>query len=360
MENLRAPGGEREDSNENGVTDEAETRENFDRAEAEQAVVKRKEEINNQETADPDVLLAKVEELRTAEIPEGKFRLPAECYDEVVDLIQHANETSFPEQRKQNLERAEAKLRRLERFEGKVDEAVGEKLWSLYSDPDISVGIYGTIAETDSDFGSENSPVFSDGIACADDMRRNIQFQDRKGFHAGGMSFLDLLDYGYPATQMRQPLTTEKIVEHSEDVDLGTHVQRMSRRERLEVPASQYTVVVAIPKNYETDDPTLRGEKAEFKNNHPYGERTKHGRTIRPEFIVGIVPSDANEAVFNPDFDAERVRKLNRSREAEMQEAAARRAEEEARQAETAEQAAQAKSSKSGLGRLFDRFRKHN
>ena len=46
MENLRAPDGEREDLNEDGVADEAETRENFDRAEAEQAVVRRKEEIN--------------------------------------------------------------------------------------------------------------------------------------------------------------------------------------------------------------------------------------------------------------------------------------------------------------------------
>ena len=273
----------------------------------------------------------RLEELRNAEVPEGKFRFPDKVLDEIAQQAEEARKhQDSPNFANGYVRHVEVTLEGLERVFGEVDQEVGEKLWELYDDPEISVGAHGTVAETDSDFGTESGSIMTEGLGCAfSDLYRTVAFQDRGRIHAhGNISFLDLVTYTYPHFDRDKPMTVRKTVEHKQGI--------FTRYTKEDVPASQYTVIVAIPKSYKTYlEPSLLGGKVDVVDR--LGRRKEQISAIKPEFIVGMArDGQVNDMVWNPRFDADHVRELSRTRRKEDE---AKAAAEEARKAEEAERA---------------------
>lgn len=360
MEELKISGREQDNTANSEQSNEVEVKP-FNEEEAKKAVAARREEIASKETLESTKLLSRMDKLRSIEIPEGKLRLPAECYDEVASLIQKTNTTETTGLKNQLLKQAEREVSKLEELEGTIDKDIGEKLWSLYSDPDISIGIHGTIAEADSAFGTENSPIFTSGLGCAyKDMRRTVAFQDRGRIHAhGNISFLDLLSYDYPSSLQKQPLTLEKRIKRNEKIGHGTHVSTITHFDKVDVPARQYSVIVAIPKTVSTTDSALFGEEITVTDNNPFkNSQDKKAKTIKSEFIVGVISdSDPNSIVWSPSFDSERVKRFGHQRELEIQEKELRQQEEERKQLE---QQSTLPEKESWTSKLFGRFKKQN
>ena len=306
--------------------------EKFDPTSAKRAVEDKREEIKEQHEAKLKRLLDRAEQLKAAKVPDGKFKMPAECFDGAVERIKAASEDSSSGGGRL----FEGEIDHLEKIDGTIDRAIGERLWSLYSDPDISVGIHGTVDEAGSELWSEGSSIFKDGLGCAySDLRRTVAFQDRGRVHAhGSISFLDLLSYNHPSSSQKQPLKVKKLVEHKERVGYGTHAKEYIHWEEEEAPAKQYSVVVAIPKNVSTTDPALRGKEMTVKGSNGKPKRTI---ALKGEFIVGIISdSDPNTIIWNPSFDSQRVKEFGNQREQEIKEDEAKRKEaEKARQAQT-------------------------
>jgi hypothetical protein len=288
----------------------------------------------------------RLEELRSADVPEGKFKFPGKIFDEIAQSAEEARkECDSPHFVGSHVRGVEVKLEKLEEVFNEVDQEVGEKLWSLYEDPEISVGAHGTVEETDSDFGTETGSIMTEGLGCNfPDLYRTVAFQDRGMIHAhGNISFLDLLTYSYPHYD-DEPLKAKKTVMRREGI--------VTRYEDVEVPASQYTVIVAIPKSYRTySEPSLLGGKVDVENR--LGKKKLRVSAIKPEFIVGMVrDGKVNDVVWNPRFDADYVRELSRKRRAEDE---AKVALEEARKAEEAERVA-AESEPTKKERIMKKF----
>ena len=291
-----------------------------------------------------------------------------EAGEDIEEGVSWENPGSFPEFAgdKATQEDSEDFLQ-AEKVDGAGEKDVGEKLWALFSDPEISVGVHGTVAETDSGLGSEDSPFFTTGVGCRyGDLRRTIAFQDRGRIHAhGNITFPELLSYNYPASLQKQPLTIKKTVPREETVDRGTHKQTILNMEEVEVPAKQFSVIVAIPKSVGTTDPLLRGEEMKVAINNPFAKgEQRAGAALRSEFVVGVM-TDANPEtiVWNPNFDAEKVREISRQRRAEEEQKASEQTEaEEEHSASEQEQAPQSKTEEehpTGLvGKFLGRFRK--
>ena len=254
-------------------------------------------------------VIAKLEELKEVEAPEGKFKIPAECIDrEIEHMREFAPKISDPNWPKRTLDR-------IEKLCSSVDRNVGEKLWALYSDPDISLGIHGTIAATDSDYGTERSPFFKDGLGCRrEDMRRTVAFQDYRFRGHGEISFFTLLDYNYPSCfRKERPLTVARTVLVKDG--------KVSRFKDIDVPAKQYGVIVTIPKSFGPKDSDLRGKEIEIQSNIVFNPgETVVASVLKPEFIVGVTTdSNPNTIVWNPGFDADHLRALSKQREIENQ-----------------------------------------
>ena len=213
MENLEKISGQAEKEATNPAEEQSNMFGDFDPEKARQEVEDRRKEIEERENLVVEGLSNRMEELRSTKVPEGKFKIPPECFDEVSEMLDDASKRNFSEQKEYMRNMAKYRLNTIEKLDGKVEEDIGEKLWSLYNDPDISVGIHGTIDEANSGVWSEDSPVFTDGLSCAyGDLRRTINFQDRGMVHAhGNVSFPELLSYDYPAYLLRKPLTVKKL-----------------------------------------------------------------------------------------------------------------------------------------------------
>ena len=354
MEKLKEAGEQKESGN--TPCDGQSEYEGFDRQKAAENVEAKRRELNEQLKEKAEEFSRRIEELKTAEVPEGKFKLPADCFDDLAKELEYENEHGFSNATVRYLDFA---VGRLEKLDGNIDKEIGEKLWALFSDPEISLGIHGTVDEVDSPTWSSNGPIFRTGLGCGyKDLRRTVAFQDRGKIHAhGDISFPGLLAYNYPAILKKQPLTLEKTIAKEEAMDGKTHTIIIHRYETVEVPAKQYSAIVAIPKNVETTDPSLRGEEITVKNNNAFKKgQDKKARTIKGEFIVGIVSdSDPNTIVWNPDFDAEQVKEFGRLREAELQEEAAQAERARNEELEKNQQAAATKPT-GFIGKVFGRF----
>ena len=273
---------------------------------------------------------ARTEALRNREVPEGKFKFPDEVFDAVLKRIEDALLKEDEGWRSHFLTEARSDLEKLDRLVGEVDAEVGERLWSLYSDPEISVGVHGCTANRESDKITENSTFFRDGIGCAwRNMSRTIAFQDRRMHIHGLISFPELLIYEYPSGSM--------------DSDS---------------PSIHCAVIAAIPSSLDARDERLVSEPGDLEIESGYRRRTVKAFTLKPEFVVGIIPGrKPNNVVWNPKFNEERVHELfqqgvaekeQRDRELEESYAAYNR--------EWAERKAkEARSLKGRLKRLFGR-----
>lgn len=293
---------------------------------------------------------ARVEELRKkgAEVPEGKFRFPDGVYEQILQEIESGRKNHSETSRKHILFSIEAHLSILEELTGEIDQEVGEKLWELYDDPEISVGAHGTDGGRDTNFGKENGPFMTYGIGCPyKDVRRTVSFQDRGRIHAHGeLSFLDLLSYSFGGEE-----TTREL-----DIESGELYLTGEK-----IPASQYTVIVAIPHEFSTyDNPDLLTEEripVLVKHHVPGGAR-KMARAIKPEFIVGIMQDGrVNDVVWNPKFSADHVRDLSRKQKV-INEEKARVREEQLRLEEERRAAEKEAESKKFGARLKKMFRK--
>ena len=310
----------------------------------------KKEEPDYEKMADE--YRARVEALRSAEIPEGKFKYPDEVLDAVLEEIDTAMRKEDSGWRRHFLESAESDLERLERHSGKLDAEIGDKLWSLYSDPEISVGIHGTMALRDSDMTTENSTFFKDGIGCGwRNMCRTVAFQDRKVHAHGFISFPKLLGYGYPFDE-----TSRAVVRMKKMSEFG-----YEEYTNVSGPSVHCAVIAAIPKSLAADDERLVSGQGDFEIMSGYKGRSVKAFRLKPEFVVGIIPDrQPNNIVWNPAFDAEHVRELSRQGAAEEEEKERKYAEERAeydrQRAEQAER--EAKSLKGRLKRLFSRDKK--
>lgn len=309
-------------------------------------------------------LFERIDKLKLDKVPEGKFKLPLACYDKIIKEIQSTREISFPESVRKSLRIIEYKVDELERLDGTVEKDIGERLWSLFEDPEISVGIHGTIAEADSNLGSEDSPFFASGVGCRyGDLRKTIAFQDRGKIHAHGeISFPELLSYNHPASLQKQPLTLKKKIIQKKEVNYGTHKQTRTSLEEIEVPARQFSAIVAIPKSFETTDSSLRGEAVTIAINNPFAkDEQRSSLPLKGEFVVGVVSdSDPNNIVWNPSFDAGRVRELSRQRKVEDETGRTRKAS-EVQHNQTTPQPTAEKERPTGIVRgLLNIFRKHN
>ena len=336
----------------NSANERAEVFDEFDPGKAQEAIDKALREKGEKRDAAVADLLARIEKLKTAEVPEGKFKLPEECIDDELSAIEIKDGMTEEE-----IRRAGRAIGRLEGLDGSVDKEIGEKLWSLYSDPDISLGIHGTVVEADSNLGSEESPFFTDGLGFAyGDLRRTVAFQDRGRIHGHGeVSFCGLLEYDYPSVFDKKPLTKEKRVVKSETVDYGTHSKVRSYMATEAVPARQLSVIVAIPANVDTRDAALRGDETKIIKQSISPGDERRANTLRGEFIVGVVwDSDPNTAVWNPNFDESNVKEFGEQRVAELREEKKRA--EEAKVAAVAETAPTKRISL--LGKLLARMKK--
>ncbi len=294
-------------------------------------------------------IFTEMNKIKTAEVPEGKFRLPDACYSHIMELTEAARKKDDPTIAKEMLTLAQHELKQAMKLNGEVDAEVGEKLWALFDDPEISVGVHGTVAEADSDFGTENTPVFSQGLGCGyGDLRRTIAFQDRGMVHAhGNVTFIDLLSYSYPSAMREKPLTVKKMVKHEEK--RGESGITFVNYEEEKVPAKQYGVIVAIPKGVSTIDESLRGDKIETGNNSPFSvSGKKDSKPLKSEFIVGVMSdADPNSIVWNPEFNVDHVKELGKQREAELQ---------AQKEAEAQQETASSQEDKKPRGGIFGRI----
>ncbi len=302
----------------------------FDREKARQTIDEKRREIEEKKEATFGEYSAKIDAIESAEVPEGKFKLPQECFEETRKALESAAGDGFSGGRNRLLE---FYINRLGKLDGKIEKEVGEKLWTLYSDPDISVGIHGTIQEATPESMSPENTFFKNGVGCNyGDLRRTISFQDRGMIHAhGDVSFANLLSYDISQIPAGVPLTVKKTVRKEE----GKVVQYVDE----EVPARRFNVIVAIPKNVKTTDKALRGGKATIKTNNAFHEGEKReASALKSEFIVGIyADGDPNTIIWNPNFDATKIKEFGQERVAEIQEET-RRAEEEQAQIRQQEQ----------------------
>lgn len=152
------------------------------------------QDLNDKEKADLELILNKIEEMLNGERKiEGKFTIPNEI---ILDLAKNILSEVCPN--KNLLENWKKQLSSIIRIDGKIDEKLGNYLYQLYNNPNVSVGIHGTYHSKDFD-NSDNNPYFKEGIKCKyGDARRTIAFQDRGYIHAhGNISFIDFLNYNY-------------------------------------------------------------------------------------------------------------------------------------------------------------------
>ena len=305
------------------------------------AVVEKKEE----EKTEAEKMLARLSELKSAAVPEGKFKLPDECFDEVMKDIIFMEGVDSPGQYERLLDVIEGDIARIEKTDGKIEKEIGDRLWALFNDPEISIGIHGTLAEADSNLGSADSTFLKDGLGCRHgDLRKTVAFKDRGMIHAhGNISFAELLSYGYPYKSL--PLTVKKWVETEHSF------------EKMDVSARKFSAIVAIPRSFDTFDGDLFSGKKEIAIASPAYEGKKiDAKLLKPEFIVGVVSdSDMNSIVWNPNFDLENLHNLSKQKAAKKKAEAERRTLEE-QQKEAARQAEEAaKASRGWFKRLFGR-----
>ena len=294
--------------------------------------------------AEGEKLKGEIEELRKIEVPDGKFKFPDEVFDDLLAEIDVAVSGKIPYAYRRMFE-VSSDIDKLKRLIGEIDEGVGEKLWSLYSDPEISVGAHGTAGGRDTEFGTENGSMMKYGIGCPYyDVRRTVSFQDRGRIHAHGeLSVVDLLTYSF-----------------GDDYNAISEIDMEAGDSFVHgdvVPACQYTVIVAIPKNYGTyNNPDLMTEdKIPVKvRHHSISQPHKMAWALRPEFIVGMVKEGrVNDIVWNPKFDAEHTRELSRKQAVINAEKA--REEDERKKQEEAEYAAQREKDSKKLGNRIKR-----
>ena len=276
-----------------------------------------------------DTAEKRLEELRVAEIPEGKFKIPDKIFDDIARDIEEARKNcESPHFLDWYVLGVESRLKQLESLTGEVDKEVGDKLWSLYEDPEISIGAHGTAGGRDTDFGKESGVIMTYGLGCASgDIRRTVSFQDRGKIHAhGNLSFLSLLSYSYDPFSLRKKNDGLMAEELRRDQYGGLSFSE-------EIPASRYTVIVAIPKSFSVDiDEYAAEERVPIR--HGVYAHEMQAKAIRPEFIVGIVQDGrVNDVVWNPGFDADHIREMSRERRLENEAKAA----EEAQKAKEAE-----------------------
>ncbi len=319
--------------------------------EIEERIASLDKEIRAELEAEAQILRGMVEELRRKDVPEGKFKFPDEVFDDLLKQIDEAVAMSL-EFANGFLDGMRTRITELDGLIGELDQEVGEKLWSLYTDPDISVGAHGTEGGRDTGFGTEDGPLMKYGIGCAyDDVRRTVSFQDRGRIHAHGeLSFIDLLTYSFGDGE---GMTRELEMENGDAFSFGEPV-----------PASQYTVIVAIPESYSVTDLDLLTSEERIPvivKHHSVGRVRKMARPIKPEFIVGVVQDGRlNDIVWNSKFDAEHIRELSHE-QAIVNEEKERLAAEKRKQREAElekEEEMRAKKLSSRLSRLISRFKK--
>lgn len=154
------------------------------------------EELNDEEKNNLKSILEHIEGIINSEREtEGKFKIPDEIYK---DLMQDIVSQVHPNSR--NIICWENKLNSIIKLDGKIDKELGNYLYELYNNPNVSIGIHGTYHRQDFDT-SDNNPYFKEGIKCKYcDSRRTVAFQDRGYIHAhGNISFINLLNYNYGA-----------------------------------------------------------------------------------------------------------------------------------------------------------------
>ena len=306
--------------------------------------------------AEAQALRDRIAELRKRKAPEGKFQFPGEVFDEILSEIDHCDHNRDLDWVADILFGTKRQLDELERLMNELDQEVGEKLWALYSDPEISVGAHGTEGGRDTGFGGVDGPIMKHGIGCCyGDIRRTVSFQDRGRIHAhGDLTFMNLLLYSFG---QKGKTTRELSIEDGNRFKTGE-----------EVPSSQYTAIVAIPKGCHTDELDVLTTEERIPvivksryTSHP----EKMARAIKPKFIVGMVrDGELNEIVWNPRFNADEIRELSRKHAAIHAEEARVREEEERRKQEEyeAEQArkkeADSKKLSSRLKRLLSKLKK--
>ena len=133
---------------------------------------------------------------------DNKFKFPDSLlFDEIEEF------TNFKCPNKHQLLESLRRLHIFINMDNKIDKDLGEELFELYNNPNVSMGVHGAYHFQDFD-ASENSPYLTKGIRCRyGNANRTVSFQDRGKVHAhGNISFLDLITYSYGKQSERYDL----------------------------------------------------------------------------------------------------------------------------------------------------------
>lgn len=217
------------------------------------------QELNDEEKNNLDLIFKQIEEMLNSERKtEGKFKIPNEI---ILDLAKNILSQVRP--KSEMLRHWKNQLSSIIKTDGKIDEKLGNYLYELYNNPNVSIGIHGTYHRQGFD-NSDNNPYFKEGIKCRySDSRRTVTFQDRGCIHAhGNISFMDLLTYNYG--KQREWMTCEW--NHN-----GTGPREFIKYVGIDgSPVVQDSYIVVIPANMSTTQVVTDGK-------------------IAPKFILGSV-----------------------------------------------------------------------
>lgn len=259
------------------------------------------EELNDEEKNNLKSILEHIEGIINSEREvEGKFKIPDEIYK---DLMQDIVSQVHPNSRM--IRNWKNELNSIIEVDGKIDKELGNYLYELYNNPNVSIGIHGTYHRQDFDT-SDNNPYFKEGIKCRyGDSRRTVAFQDRGYIHKhGNISFIDLLNYNYGAQK------DWMICEWEYKEDGYREFQKYIGKDGSTVVQDNYIVV--IPANMETTEVVTDGK-------------------IPPKFILGTFRNSKwnrgyiekgiwDSFVRNSRFNLKEIESLNEEYETKSQE----------------------------------------
>lgn len=222
------------------------------------------------------------------------------------EMVELSKMPSFDEHI-QSRERTSETKEDAEQLDEKAEREIREKIRELYDDPDLSVGVHGTVGIPEEIFDGDSNSFFKRGIVSKyRDLRRTISFQDKGYVHAHGeATFDEIMNYDFPSRQRPHPLSLERQIKHVDE--------KCTYYTTEQVPAKQFSVIVAIPKSVERlDDEILRDKETKIDHaKSSYYKKDVIGEPLKPEFIVGLyTDGDPNTMIWNPDFNADRVKTL--------------------------------------------------
>lgn len=234
-------------------------------------------------------LSLEIEKSIKSSVANNKFKIPYKAWEEMIfEMFReiHFNENDSDTLQQNTIAIYEKMFEKYVQLDGNIPKEIGEKLYSLYTNPEVSLGVHGTSGKIDM-YSLDNS-YFKYGLGCEyHDLTKTVGFQRGRGarFNHSERNFLEILTYNFSRWKMKDD-------EH------------------------QFTYFIAIPTELSTCNNQLfeEGRKTCMENT-PYGylERPiEERKRLKNMYIVGMMMNgDCQTFMDNPNFDLELLLQQN-------------------------------------------------